>query len=89
MVPFSPPSVGPTNAEEDGLYEHLENSVHTKEFSSCVGWVVTLGETLKEEGRQFVTQMRVKLRDKFSSRECTNWCILLFFFNKVCMGIII
>ena len=50
VLPFGHPSVGPTNAEEDDLYEHLENSVQTKEFSSCVGWVVSMEKSLKENG---------------------------------------
>lgn len=83
VIPFSLPCIGPTDIEGDQLFQSLDECLQGNEFSSCIGWVVKLGKGLMAEGRQFVGEMRGRMRDKFSSREATNWSILLWFLEQV------
>ena len=83
VIPFNGPSVGPEDAIEDELFDFLERVLESNRLSQCIGWVISLGHALKETGKSFVTELREKLRDRLSSRHCTNWGILLFFLNKV------
>ena len=80
VVPFRSPSVGPDNTIEDQQFEELEHALGSMQYSSCIGWIVSLAKSLKTQG---VLQEKEKFRDCFTSRQAANLSILLFFLKEV------
>ena len=83
MVPFKSPGVGPSNSTEEEKYHDLEHSFQSMKYSSCVGWVISLGKHLTEEGLQFVREIRGKLHGSLNGWTLSNFAILLFFVKEV------
>ena len=85
LVPFSLPTVGPTNLQEAESFKQLSQKM--AEVSSAIGWAISLGRELRD-GRQFddgrLEQVRLKLPG-VEPRLCTAYTTALFVVEKVCL----
>ena len=85
VVPFSQPSTGPINAEEDAAYEEFENNLLNHYYSSTMGWVVGLRKTLIEEGKAKIQNTKLQLQKAcvMKTRNITGCSIAMFVLEQV------
>lgn len=85
IVPFSQPSTGPINAEEDAAYEEFENNLLNHYYTSAIGWVVGLRKTLLEEGKAKILDIKLQLQKAcvMKTRNITGCSIAIFVLQQV------
>ena len=85
LVPFSLPTVGPTNQREAEAFKQMSQKLH--EVSSAIGWAISLGKELRD-GQQFDDDRLERVRSKLPGVEprlCTAYTTALFVVEKVCL----
>ena len=75
VIPFVKPSVDPETEEEHDAYDDIEEILQTNVLSSLIGWVITLGNILRDKG--VIKSVKDDLRRHFKGRGLTNWSLLL------------
>lgn len=60
VVPFNKPSTGPATAEEDAAYEEFEGKLRERYFTSAIGWIVSLGQKLLDEGKNEIQDAKAE-----------------------------
>lgn len=85
VVPFSPPSTGPINAEEDAAYEEFENNLLNYYYTSAIGWIVGLRKLLLEEGKAKIQSTKQQLQKAcvMKTRNITGCSIAIFVLEQV------
>ena len=84
-IKFSAPSCGPKNAEELDYYQKLTSDLRGNKFSSAVGWLISLGKELEEDGNRRIRELQKDLQFSRSvmERNVCGYCICLYFLEKV------
>ena len=83
-MPFSLPSTGPINTEEDEAYEQFEKNLLNHFYTSTSGWIVSLRNVLLKEGKNDIQQKKLQLQESgMKIRNATGWAVALFFLEKV------
>ena len=85
IIPFSPPSIGPSNAEEDAAHEEFENNLFNNYYSSAIGWIVGLRKVLLNEGREKIQNAKLQLQNAcvMKARNITGCSIEIFVLEQV------
>lgn len=83
-MPFSLPSTGPVNAEEDAAYEEFENNLLSHYYTSVMGWVVGLRKALIE-GKATIQNTKLQFQKVcvMRTRNITSCSIAMFFLEQV------
>ena len=85
LVPFSLPTIGPTNQSEAEAFKQMSQKM--TEVSSAIGWAISLGKGLRD-GQQFGDGRLKQVRSKLPGVEprfCTAYTTALFVVEKVCL----
>ncbi len=86
MVNFSEPVVAPRNRQEQEDRAELEAALRSGEFSSAIGWVVSLGKRLEgdiESIEDFTTNLQEEVGISDNAREICGWSVLYYFTTQV------
>ena len=81
-MPFSKPSIAPSNDQEQEAYEELEDMLCEGTLSSVFGWAISLEKVLTN--REKIREMKSVVREHFEGRFASNWTLLAICIKLVC-----
>lgn len=74
IAPFKSPAVAPSNEEEQGAFDELDDTLNKGILSAVCGLVVKVGKSLHD--RSMVREMAARFSPHFPGRQAINWALL-------------
>lgn len=68
------------------MYQQVNHDIRNNKFSSCVGWLISLGKKLLTDGgsrRVKELQEELQFSHNLMERNVCGWCICLYFLEEV------